>query len=767
MSKIKRIAFIGNSLPRQCGIATFTSDLSHAISSTESEIATSIIAMTNDKINYDYPPEVIFEIRDGEFEDYRTAARILNNGDYGVVCLQHEFGIFGGVAGEYILPLLSQLRIPVVTTLHTILDTPDAMHLKVLKQVAAESSRVVVMAEKGRELLQSVYGVDPGKIDVIAHGIPDIAFYDPKVAKLKLGYSGKPIVLTFGLLSPNKGIEVMIDAMPAILEVAPDTQYIVLGATHPNLLREQGESYRDSLRERAERNGVSDAVVFLNQFVDLPTLLHFIAMCDVYVTPYVDEVQMTSGTLAYSFGMGSAVVSTPYWHARELLADGRGALVPFGDAAATGKAVAALLSDDQARQAMRRAAFATGRSMIWPRIASLYIKSLETARTTYRPRLVGDIVSQIKISPPRPTRLKLGYFQVMCDDTGIFQHAVHSVPNRDHGYCVDDNARALILSSQLSEAGETGISQKMTASFAAFIQHAWNADLARFRNFMSYDRRWLEDQGSEDSHGRTLWALGICALHDNDRSRRSWAMSLFAEAAPVVEQFSSPRAWAFTLIGLDAYCRANPTDDMARRLRLTLSQRLVALDQTISNAARQWFENGLSYENARIPQALIATGVATGEPKILETGLRTLKWLMSQQRAPGGQFRPIGTDGFFDRHLAPKLFDQQPVEATATISACLAAYRATDDEGWLEAATRTFDWFTGSNDLKISLVDPESGSCRDGLHADRPNENRGAESVLCYLISCGEIDLATRTARLALHQTEIPELSYQVPIRSS
>jgi glycosyltransferase involved in cell wall biosynthesis len=759
MNKTKRIAFIGNSLPRQCGIATFTNDLSHAISAHPKGVGTSTIAMTNDKIAYDYPADVVFEIRDGEIEDYSTAARILNNGDYSSVCLQHEFGIFGGVAGEYILTLLSQLRIPIVTTLHTVLAEPDAAHKRVLQQVADASTRVVVMAEMGRELLQSVYGINPAKIDLIAHGIPDRDFFDPEVAKEKHGYCGKPIVLTFGLLSPNKGIEVMIDAMPAILKVRPDTQYIVLGATHPNLLREKGEEYRDSLRARADRNGVSHAVTFLNQFVDLPTLLDFIAMCDVYVTPYLDEAQMTSGTLAYSFGMGSAVVSTPYWHASELLADGRGTLVPFGDANATGAAIAALLSDDPKRQAMREAAFATGRSMIWSHVASLYLKSFETARTTYRPRFLSARMQHIKVSPPRPTALKLGYFHVMCDDTGIFQHAVYSVPDRAHGYCVDDNARALILSCKLAQAGETGVSQKMTASFAGFVQHAWNPDLNRFRNFMSFDRRWLEEKGSEDSHGRTLWALGECALHDSDRSRRRWAMELFARASPVVAQFHSPRAWAFTLIGLDAFCRAVPADKAAQNLRTTLSKRLTHLEHLVSTDSRHWFENGLSYENARLPQALITTGVAMQDPHILDVGLRSLRWLMTQQTAPGGQFRPIGTDGFFDLHQAPKLFDQQPVEATATISACLAAFSATQDKAWLQSAICAFDWFTGSNDLKISLIDPESGSCRDGLHEDRPNENRGAESVVCYLISCAEMAQINRSMLLAPQPEETRQLS--------
>ncbi|MBA3038590.1 MAG: glycosyltransferase family 4 protein [Alphaproteobacteria bacterium] len=759
MTKSRRVAFIGNSLPRQCGIATFTTDLSHALAASDRGVETRIIAMTDDKLHYAYPEDVVFEIRDGEIEDYGTAARILNNGGYDAVSLQHEFGIFGGPDGEFILTLLAQLRIPVITTLHTILAEPTPGQLRVLQKVAGASNRVVAMAQKGRALLESVYGVDPAKIDVIAHGIPNRPFHDPELAKAKHGYAGRPVILTFGLLSPNKGIEVVIDAMPAILTQRPDALYVVLGATHPNLLRQEGEAYRDRLGARAEQIGVGQSVVFLNQFVDVPTLLDFIAMCDVYVTPYLDEAQMTSGTLAYSFGMGSAVVSTPYWHAQELLDQGRGMLVPFGDAGATGQAIASLLGNDDRRMAMRRAAYDTGRSMIWSQIASLYLDSVEKARSAYRPRLVSDLVAQRITRPPQITSLKLGHFHTMCDDTGIFQHAVYSVPDRAHGYCVDDNARALVLATHLATAGETGISDRRTASFAAFIQHAWNPDLQRFRNFMSFDRRWLEEQGSEDSHGRTLWALGVCALSDNDRPRRRWASALFAQAIPTVLGFQSPRAWAFALIGLDAYCRANPEDMSSRALRLQLAERLIDLERRVSNGDRHWFEEGLSYENARLPQALILAGLATGTAHFVACGLRTLRWLMTQQTGENGQFRPIGTDGFFDLGDAPKRFDQQPVEATATISACLAADAATEDKSWLETAFRTFNWFTGGNDHGVSLVDPETGSCRDGLHPDRPNENRGAESVLCYLISCAEIGRASRLVRPVPQPSEFRQSS--------
>ena len=414
-----------------------------------------------------------------------------------------------------------------------------------------------------------MYRVAAGKIEVIPHGTPDCAFVEPDEAKAALGFGGRPVILTFGLLSPSKGIEVMIDAMPEILRTSAAAVYVVLGATHPNLIRDQGEAYRDGLMARVRALGIEDHVVFLDQFVDQAMLLRFISMCDVYATPYLNEAQMTSGTLAYSFGLGKAVVSTPYWHARELLGEGRGILVPFGDAAALGRETAALLSDERRRLAMRERAYADGRAMIWPRIA------------------------------------------------GLLQHAVHSVPDRSHGYCTDDNARALLLGCALGTAGESPLPEALTSRFAAFLQHAWNPETRRFRNFMGFDRRWLAEPGSEDSHGRALWALGECAQSDRDRSRRArWAASLFAEALPAVEGFRSPRAWSFILLGLDAYCATVAQDADARRLRGLLANRLIAILTRVETQEWPWFEEGLAYDNARLPQALIMTGSATGTPPL-------------------------------------------------------------------------------------------------------------------------------------------------------
>jgi glycosyltransferase involved in cell wall biosynthesis len=740
MTPLRRIAIIGNSLPRRCGIATFTADLQQAISTSHRNLETSIVAMTDHGQAYDYPPAVVFEIKDDNIEEYIRAADFLNAGRFDTVCLQHEFGIFGGDAGAHILVLLSRLTMPVVTTFHTVLAKPTAIQRAVMERIVEASAKVVVMANKGRELLRSVYQVPDDKIELIAHGIPDVAFAGPDAAKARLGFGGRSVVLTFGLLSPNKGIEVMIDAMPSILKRRADAVYVVLGATHPNLVRDQGEAYRESLLARVRELGVEDHVLFLDQFVDQATLLEFISMCDVYVTPYLDEAQMTSGTLAYSFGLGKPVVSTPYWHANELLADGRGVLVPFGDAAATGHEIAELLTDDARRRVTCRRAYAVSRTMTWERAAERYVSAFEHARQGHWIKVVArsDTASPESRSPAAPD-MQIGHFLSMCDDTGLFQHAVHSVPDRSHGYCVDDNARALLLACALNNPGEQRLSEVLTARFAAFVQHAWNPDTRRFRNFMGFNRAWLEDSGSEDSHGRTLWALGECARSDSSPSRRSWAASLFAEALPTAEAFRSPRAWAFTLLGLDAYCATSRNDFHAAEVRHDLAERLMTILASVELPGWVWFEEGLTYDNARLPQALMVTGMATRTPAYVDAGLRSLRWLMTQQTASGGHFRPIGTAGFGERRQAPRAYDQQPVEATASIAACLAAWRAEGDAEWKAIATRVFGWFLGSNDLSVALVDPRTGSCRDGLHPDRANENRGGESVLSYLLGLAEI----------------------------
>jgi glycosyltransferase involved in cell wall biosynthesis len=740
MKLIQRMAFIGNHLPRRCGIATFTHDLHQAVATARPALETCVVAMTDVGRTYDYPPAVRFQVRDETIDDYVQAAEFLNRSGIDVVSLQHEYGIFGGEAGSHITELLSHLEMPIVTTLHTVLPRPTTVLRDVMSQIINRSTKIVVMSEKGRELLRPVHDFPEHKIEVIPHGIPDFPFLESHHAKAQLGFAGKTIILTFGLLSPSKGIEFVIDAMPGIIKTCPNALYVVLGATHPNLVRHQGEAYRDSLVARVQELGIQDHVVFFDQFVDQATLLEFISMCDVYVTPYLNETQMTSGTLAYSFGLGKAVVSTPYWHAKELLSDGRGVLVPFGDAKAVSIEIGGLLTNDVRRHSMRKRAYAASRSMTWAQTGKRYLALFESAceSVSGRASSPNDAVVSVGKGHSVP-EMRIGHFLSLCDSTGMLQHSVHCVPDRTHGYCVDDNARALLFASALVNSGEAPLSEAITGRFAGFIQHAWNPDTRRFRNFMSYERRWLEDQGSEDSHGRTLWALAECARRDTDPSRRRWAAALFKTALPSVENFSSPRAWAFTLLGLDAYCTRHSGDPLANGVRRLFADKLVSMFHAVKTKDWVWFEDLLAYDNARLPQALILTGLTTLTPSYVEVGLRSLRWLMTLQTTSSGYFRPVGTKSFGRLRQRPEAFDQQPIEASAMISACLAASRVDDGAEWREGAIRAFGWFLGDNDLKTGLIDSDTGSCSDGLHPDRRNENKGAESVLSYLLGLVEI----------------------------
>jgi hypothetical protein len=558
--------------------------------------------------------------------------------------------------------------------------------------------------------------------------------------------AGKAVILTFGLLAPDKGIEYVIDAMPAVLARFPDTVYIVLGATHPHVKEQQGETYRLMLENRAKKLGVGSKIIFHNRFVSEEELGEFLAAADIYITPYLKEEQITSGTLAYAVGSGKAVISTPYIYARELLAEGRGILVPWRDPEAIAREVVGLLGDDGRRLAMRQKAAEHGRSMVWPAVARSYMDSFRRARSERADDL--RTLFQAKTLAERPAELpeiNLDHLTLMTDPTGMLQHAHFSVPRYADGYCIDDNARALLLMTLIEDAG--GLDERVVRSLAsrylAFVAHGFNPERGRFRNFMSYSRLWTEEHGSEDSHGRTLWGLGTVVGRCADPGRQTLARDLFHAALPVVKEFSSPRAWAYTLLGLHEYLRAFDGDTSMRKMVTRLAEKLMDIFRRTSGADWLWFEERVTYCNARLPQALIRSGTLLQRPEMTELGLRSLEWL-SQQQSADGYFAPIGSNGFFTRGQTRAAFDQQPVDACAMVSACLEAFRASADERWMERADWAFNWFLGQNQVQVALYDPRSGGCRDGLHADRANENQGAESTLSFLLALLEMRLAER-----------------------
>ncbi|HOM29786.1 MAG TPA: glycosyltransferase family 4 protein [Deltaproteobacteria bacterium] len=731
-----KIALIGNFQPRQCGIATFTTDLHTALEQENRGGQCLAVVMNDVPEGYPYPPQVRFEINQRVLRDYLMAAEFLNISGVDVACLQHEYGIFGGDYGVYILDLLENLRMPVVSTLHTVLKEPNPWQLAVVKRLAQLSDRLVVMSNKARQILREVYAVPEHKTVMIHHGIPDVPFVDPNYYKDQYGVEGRKVILTFGLLSPGKGIETMIEALPLVVKNHPDAVYIVLGATHPHVRRDQGESYRLSLQRLARGLGVGDHVIFHNRFVDLQELCEFLGAADVYVTPYLQKEQITSGTLAYALGSGKATVSTPYWYAEEMLADGRGRLVPFKDPAALAERVNDLLSNEVERHAMRKRAYTFCREMVWKEVARRYLEVFaevkqereRSPKPVYYAKTVGASPSEI----PQP---KLDHIVRLTDDVGILQHAKYIVPDRFHGYCTDDNARALIAVLMAREMiPEDEQASLMVPTYLAFLFHAFNEENSRFRNFMGYDRRWLEDKGSEDSHARALWALGEAVALAWTDDIRAVAKHLFEKALPVVTDFSSPRAWAFALIGIASYLRMFAGDSEVRRVRERLAEMLLGLYRQTACDDWPWIEDRLAYANGKIPQALILTGRSLENDEMLQAGIESLDWLYREQTDPKGHFVPVGNNGWYEKGGVKARFDQQPVEVYHMIEACREAYSATGDEIWVTRAQCCLEWFLGRNDLNVPLYDHKTGGCCDGLQAGGPNRNQGAESTLaCFL----------------------------------
>ena len=738
-----RMAFIGNYLPRRCGIATFTTDLSSAMAAEYGAERLFAIPVNDPNSSYQYPEQVRLELDQEDRASYERAAEFLNFNGNDLVCLQHEYGIYGGIAGSHVLTLLRRLKMPLVTTLHTVLREPDTNQRAVLEEISQLSDRLVVMSELAASLLRDVYDVPGSKIDLIPHGVPDIPFMDPNYFKDQFGTEGQYVLLTFGLLSPNKGIENVIRSLPAILEKHPNVVYLVSGVTHPHILKREGESYRMQLEELAAQLGISSQVVFTNRFVSTEELIEHVGAADIYITPYRQEAQVVSGTLAIALGAGKAIISTPYWHAKELLGDGRGILVPFDDPSSIAQATIRLLENEAERHAMRKRAYLQSRSTTWPKTAQAYMATFQRARIERallpRPSLLDNSVVH---ATDRLPELNTAHLSALTDDTGILQHAIFSLPNSSEGYTTDDNARALIVATLLSDCAE--VDPKLHSTFAhrylAFLWLAFDLNAGRFRNFLSYDRRWLEEIGSEDSHGRALWALGTVLGHSGDAGLRGAAGRLFEAAEPATMMLSSPRAWAFSILGMQAYLDWFPGDRLIQGARNALANKLLDVYERTHTGAWLWFEKSLSYSNARLPQALLIAGMRSGNSRMVEVACESLNWLIAEQhRDDPAVFVPIGSRGFFIPGEEKARFDQQPVEACATISACLQAYRSTNEGRWLDEARCAFRWYLGINDLRVPLYDEITGGCRDGLHPERVNENQGAESSLSFLMSLLEM----------------------------
>jgi glycosyltransferase involved in cell wall biosynthesis len=753
-----RIAVIGNYLPRQCGIATFTTDLCAAISAEYGTARLLALPVNDTESGYDYPARVRWSLAQDDVASYQEAAEFLNFNNIDMVCLQHEYGIFGGPAGSHILHLLRGLKMPVVTTLHTVLREPNPDQLRVMEEIAELSDRLIVMSQLSSQFLQEIFKVPGRKIDMVPHGVPDLPFLDPNFYKDRFGVEGKAVLLTFGLLSPNKGIENVIQALPEILARHSNVAYIVAGATHPHILRRDGDKYRESLQVLAKQVGVESNVIFHNHFVSPEEMVQFIGAADIYVTPYRHEAQVVSGTLAYALGAGKAIISTPYWHAIELLDDRRGALVPFQNPEAIAQKTIELLDTPAMRHAMRKRAYLFGREMVWKRVAQGYMESfarvrserMENPHVQFAARITHKSLDQLP-------ELNLNHLNQLTDDTGMLQHAIFTIPNRGEGYTTDDNARALIFTvllaqlkgNQMEKSGSMNldfISPDLSSRYLSFLEHAFNPAKGRFRNFLGYDRVWNESEGSEDCHGRALWGLGTVLGRSKDQGLRCAAGRLFEFSFLAAMEFTSPRAWAYTLLGIQEYLDSFPGDRDAQQVRSALARRLLEMYESIRRPDWKWFENVLAYGNARLPQALLLVGSASSDEHMVSAALESLDWLAQTQRCEtNGHFVPIGSQGFYRQGGEKARFDQQPLEAAGAVSASLQAYRITKDVRWRKEAWLAFNWFLGENDLQLALYDSSTGGCRDGLHPDRANENQGAESTLSFLTALLEMDSLSKS----------------------
>jgi glycosyltransferase involved in cell wall biosynthesis len=742
---LHHVAVLGNALPRQCGLATYTSHSVAALREEYPEIRIDHYAM-DDAAGDTYGADVAMTIDADDIPAYVRAASTIRRSGAQLLWLHHEFGIFGGAAGDHLLTLLRQLDIPLVVTLHTILAEPNADQRRVMQAIIARADRLIVMARRAADLLETVYQVDPAMIRVIPHGAPDRPLVATSTWKQRLGLSAGPVVLTFGLLSPGKGIETAIRALPAAVARHPDLLYLVVGATHPALVRREGEQYRESLVDLVKELGLEAHVRFVDRFLENDELLDHLQAADIYLTPYLGREQVTSGALSYALAMGRPVISTPYVHAEEALANGIGTLVPFNDSDAISAAIIDHLHDPERLTNQSRRVWRAARKTIWVQNARAVMDTISDAKAK-SPAVLRDLQAI-----GTQDRVQLAGIASFTDDVGIIQHAVKGIPDRRHGYCVDDNARALMLICA-TRAGDPAERQRLALIYAAFVEHAWHDESRHFRNFLGYDRRWLEDSGSEDSNGRSLWALGCVAASAPQESMRHWALGLFNTALPLVETLKSPRAIAFAMLGMASVLALEPHHKECRAL---LKSSLALFKVLMAQSQRPdwpWFEIVLAYDNARLPQAMIEAGQAVEDEEAIALGLSTLRWLIELQRAPAGHFRPVGSESFGKVYARPMPFDQQPLEAVAQIDACLAAYRVSNEEAWIDAARRAYTWFEGENDLGASLTSEDGTLCRDGLTAFGVNLNSGAESLLAFQMARHAM------SELAGESNETPQLA--------
>ncbi len=727
----KKVVFISSFPPRRCGIATFTSDLIDSTAlAAKGDFEPLVVAMRSGDYKYDEP--VKFEIRQDVKSDYICAADYINFSHVDIVSVQHEFGLFGGQAGSYLSLLLNRLKAPVITTLHTVLNDPNPDYYKSLVDICKASCKVITMNERGVSMLRDIYKIPTRKIKLIAHGIPDLPFVDSNYYKHKFGLEDHRTILTFGLLSKNKGIEAMLKAMPAIVKSEPSIIYIILGMTHPNVLKHEGESYRFGLQQMVKDLNLQEHVIFHNRFVDDTELHNFLCAADIYITPYLNEKQLTSGTLSFAVGTGKAVVSTPYWAATELLADGRGKLVQFGDSQQMTQAIVEILQNDSLYYSLRRRAYEYGRSRTWPKIGQIYWKLFGSKRKPLRISAktklsAAETISSIEVPEP-----SLDHLQKLTDDTGLYQHAKFTIPNREFGYCTDDNARAVIAMTRYYAQYPEPEALRLLDTYLSFIIHSQRSN-GSIRNFMDFNRNWNENEPAHDAFGRVLWAFGTVMAKPPAPPYLSIAKDCFDKSVELVQR-QMPKGMAYSILGMSDYLKQFPgAIDIKRQLELAADGLLRQYEES-HYPDWQWFEEAMTYDNAVLPQALYVAGMTLENKKYQEIADNTCEFLLTNI-FNGSHFSFVGCNGWYERGEKKATFDQQPIEAAGTVLMLRDAYEATQNERFLTLQRKAFDWFLGQNDLHVPLYDFRTKGCNDGLTPDGVNTNQGAESTLSLLLS--------------------------------
>lgn len=741
------ITYISTYPPRECGLASFNKNLMNAIKSNfdnenTDELGT-VVAINPDSLDeYSYPPEVEFVIRQNEPDDYRAAVDMINDSDADICILQHEFGIFGGEAGIYILSFVSQLKKPLVTIFHTVLERPSSQQKTAIQSIAKKSDRVVVMGTYAIEMLRQIYNVPKEKIAYIEHGAPDTEILPDNPLKFDKLFNDHKVLLTFGLISRNKGLETVIRALPEIIKRHKDVVYVVLGTTHPDILKSTGEEYRECLIQMAEELNVAEHVVFINRYVSEQELMNYLSAADIYVSPYLNEAQITSGTLCYAVRAGAAVVSTPYWHAKELLAERRGRLFNFKDEKGLAATINELLDAPAYLHEIKDNAYNYGINLQWTAIGNRYLDIIKDV--TENQDVNERILRQI-IDPEIMPEFSLDYVKLLTDSTGIIQHAKYGIPNWKEGYCVDDNARALLMSLMAYQLNYSE-ALKLMPSYLSFLLYMQNDD-GYFRNFLSYDKRYLDDSGSEDAFGRAVWALGYLVDNSPNDSCSKFGEELFRKAGPHFKSLQYLRGISNTIIGISYYLRRHPSEKYLLETLNCLTEKLMQAYNNTYAAEWHWFEDFLTYDNAILPLSLLHSASITNNKKVFEVAFVSLKFLEGLT-FKSNYWNPVGNESWYFRDAKMSLYDQQAIETMAMVLAYGQAYEVTEDSQYLEKMFSVYQWFLGENSLSIPLYDPETKGCSDGLHRMGINRNQGAESVLAYLISHLSVlqNFKTRTA---------------------